>query len=1695
MKRIVCNRWVRVWTGLCGIIGCGVLLAAALSQEEVVPEVTFDTERYAEVLAGYEQNEVVSIKELVAEYEIDQLILPIAPPAADYMVHVGRERTRLFTPTNFPTAFVEGLIPVLRSAAGRDYVAYPVTIKECPIYRDRIVYAGEEVADKRIIARIPAPNAYDPYWLLNSGFGGLDAYTSDEQADWLKAIFDPGRIVGHWDLVTGSATPVLAAAAATVVVSEEQDGIAMMSWGGGSVTNIQFVELTRSGTNGAKRVVVAYPDDFTNRISLVTCSNLLVQNWSMLMTTNPPASTNAFSYIDSAAADDDTRFYRGYNADAESDGDGVTDVQEVVDGSDPDDPDDPPNVLGHVSYVTAHGSGGQTGLIQVAAVTASNLWTSDHTDTLSEPGGYHVIQVADGTYWLKAYRDSDGNQTPGAYEAWGLYSNGAVAVTGQVSGIDIVMTDPDTDGDGLGDWWEVDYFQNLFGSGGNDPDIDKLMNLYEYYAGTDPTKGFEDDDDDGISNDWEVWFSLNKDDPADACEDPDRDGFTNLEEFLNNGGNFGTDPHDKFSHPTGAVYVDDVNGSDSTGDGSYTNAYQTISKGLAEVADGGHVAIFPGLYTGTLNRDLVIYDDIVMVGLDGSSNTIIDCEGSARAFWISSANTTNAVLRGLTIQNGDSGSQDGGAIWSTGPTLLLDSCVFLYNRTSSSYADGGAIASSGPLRIRNCIFSNNAAAYHAGAVCSTGSRLSISDSRFISNTCEVDGGAVYGTISQDATDPVIERCIFMGNSTASSGGALFFATGNHVATIRNSLFADNNAFAGGGISIGSSSAGLVVESCTISDNEATYFMGGMAFPSGVEVRNCIVWGNQPEAFGPWPVTSGIEYCCVEDWSYGGSGNITNNPLFADEEYRIDYRSPCWNAGTNQSWMADSTALFGQTRLLNSTVDMGAHELNLYMASVDNPGATTPYCTWLTAAATIQDAIEAAEGPEAIVLVTNGVYDTGSTTVDGGVPCRVALTKPIQVVSVNGSAETVIAGVGPRGASAIRCAYVSSNACLTGFTLANGHTYTSGDILDTDGGGAWCETGGQIEDCLIVDCEAWSGGGVSGGTITGCTVSNNMATYGGGIFGGMVRNCTVVDNIANQGGGLSECLTETSLITGNLAFFGGGTVDLAGGSIARNRSCLIVSNKAVNGAGSYFGIVENCTIVANTGLLESSQGVGTYNSTVRNSIVYTNSPDNWYQGSFEYSCTTPLATGDGNISEHPEFVNELSGNYRLNTNSPCVDRGEDTPLIPASEQDLDGNSRLQGYRLDMGAYESSHTNQPSPVRPDVGTNRLEISDDGYTHTGVNNRHTEGGYTNSAGQVPMAVALGFSVNYFDDTYTNVFVNNNGNLTFGTQLSTFTPEFLDKGKAVLAPFWADVDTRHIPVVVDGPVLYGMDMTYGYASFGATWTNAGYFSTHGDKTNEFQIVIVDRSEIGHGDFDVEYNYRQIDWETGDASGGTGGLGGNSARVGFGNKDGFGFELPGSGIPGSLISGGENDLEIGHLNSSIPGRYVFHFRGGWPFDILYEASMTNNPSWSYTGAWAYGTPAGQSGDPSSGYQETGGVVGYNLAGAYANNLAPTATTLESVDCSTASESLFLSYRRWLTVQTNDLATIEVRSDNGEWVEVWGSQSNIYTDTTWKHCMIDISEAAAGSSDVDIRWVMGPTDGQDVAGGWNLDEVRVLHIW
>ena len=199
--------------------------------------------------------------------------------------------------------------------------------------------------------------------------------------------------------------------------------------------------------------------------------------------------------------------------------------------------------------------------------------------------------------------------------------------------------------------------------------------------------------------------------------------------------------------------------------------------------------------------------------------------------------------------------------------------------------------------------------------------------------------------------------------------------------------------------------------------------------------------------------------------------------------------------------------------------------------------------------------------------------------------------------------------------------------------------------------------------------------------------------------------------------------------------------------------------------------------------------------------------------------------------------------------------------------------------------------------------------------------------STGLVALNIDGAGGINLFGITATQLYVNNNGNVTFTAPLSTFTPSaFSTFGSPIIAPFFADVDTRGGASAL---MTYGNATYNGRAAFVVDWLGVGYYNSQSDKLNTFQLILTDRTDTGAGNFDIEYNYDQILWETGSASGGSNGFGGTSVAVGYTNGSTTSFQLPGSLVNGALINGGANALISHSLNSDVLGRYDFQVRNG----------------------------------------------------------------------------------------------------------------------------------------------------------------------
>jgi len=366
--------------------------------------------------------------------------------------------------------------------------------------------------------------------------------------------------------------------------------------------------------------------------------------------------------------------------------------------------------------------------------------------------------------------------------------------------------------------------------------------------------------------------------------------------------------------------------------------------------------------------------------------------------------------------------------------------------------------------------------------------------------------------------------------------------------------------------------------------------------------------------------------------------------------------------------------------------------------------TPPYTNWATAATIIGQAVSAAAAGDEI-LVTNGTYGP------------ILVNKPLTVQSVNGPNVTVINGGRSR-----TCVSFINNAVMvgfTGFTLTNGWA-SSGPA--PYGGGVYCESPASavLSNCVLTGNFASEyGGGAYGGTLNNCTLTGNTAGslfsegYGGGAYESTLNNCTLTGNSANYEGGGADyyCKLYNCTLTGNTADYFGGGADY----YCTLYNCTLTGNSAgyEGGGAYYYCTLNNCTLSGNSGdgadvctlnnsVVFGNTGDGALGGTLNNCTVTGNSAwgangaflhncivyfngTNYEDCTLNYCCTTPLpGSGIGNITNAPLFVDYAGGNLRLQSDSPCINSGNNAYVVGTT--DLDGNPRIVGGTVDIGAYE-------------------------------------------------------------------------------------------------------------------------------------------------------------------------------------------------------------------------------------------------------------------------------------------------------------------------------------------------------------------------------------------------------------------------
>ncbi|MEY2427418.1 MAG: hypothetical protein QOJ40_303 [Verrucomicrobiota bacterium] len=758
----------------------------------------------------------------------------------------------------------------------------------------------------------------------------------------------------------------------------------------------------------------------------------------------------------------------------------------------------------------------------------------------------------------------------------------------------------------------------------------------------------------------------------------------------------------------GIYYVVQSNPASAAPYDSWSTAATNIQDAVDAAIIGGTVLVSNGVYNAggrviyNLLTNRVAINKIVTVrSVNGPAATfIVGYQDPATTFETNSVRcvylTNGAALSGFTLTNGstllincecyDNGVYRGGGVWCESVAATVSNCVITGCRASD--LGGGVVGGT----FNNCLIAGN----HAD--------LPISG---------------YGGGAEEAT---LNGCELVGNSSFNLGGAGIYCTFNNCSIHENST---------GGSGGGACSSTL--NNCTVVGNSTPYQGGGVGFCT---VNNCIIYHNSCDT-GPNYFACSLNNCCTTPLPDSGVGNFTTEPQLASASH-TSAGSPCRGAGsvayTNgldidaQAWLtppsvgcdefyaatatgslllsiaADHTNVaagfavrltgsiegictasrweFGDGNILSNrpyashawaaagdypvvlraynadfpgglTATQMVHVADgIYYVVHSNTGSAAPYDSWSIAATNIQDAVDAAI-IGGTVLVSNGVYNAGGRAVGNLVTNRVVINNFLSVRSVNGPAATII-----DGSFAMRCVYVTNGTALVGFTVTNG-------IADY-GGGMICDGSGAV--------------------ISNCVIIGNFGSEAGGVYGeGRLFNCTLATNYSAYAGGAANCTLVNCRIIGNSSdpfFEGAGGV---GGCVLNN--CLVAGNTSGRfGGGAANSTLNNCTIVGN---YASQSGGGAVNCALNNCILYYNTAladglPNYFDCGLDHCCTEPLPGGPVNITNAPLFVDQAGGDFRLQSSSPCINAGYN-PSAPAGP-DLDGNPRIRGGTVDIGAYE-------------------------------------------------------------------------------------------------------------------------------------------------------------------------------------------------------------------------------------------------------------------------------------------------------------------------------------------------------------------------------------------------------------------------
>ena len=551
-----------------------------------------------------------------------------------------------------------------------------------------------------------------------------------------------------------------------------------------------------------------------------------------------------------------------------------------------------------------------------------------------------------------------------------------------------------------------------------------------------------------------------------------------------------------------------------------------------------------------------------------------------------------------------------------------------------------------------------------------------------------------------ANSLTVRGLTFLRNCGSSGNAGLRIGAGaNCVILVDGCRFIAPNGSSGMGLEI-ASGLNATVANCTAIGSKAGG--GGIGLYIGVtatvQLLNCLVATNSntppgwyDSAYGGGVYCSGTATVTVSGNTFtgnsakcGGAGNNYGGGVYCSGTATVTSNTFTGNSGSGGNAHSSGGGLYcgGSATIAGNTFTGNSASGNNF-----NYGGGA-YCSG-TATVTSNtfsgNSVSGATGNDG-----GGVHCSGTATVTGNT---------FASNSVTGGDDTYGGGVYLGGSGTITGNTFTANSVnsfyfgsryvggggvyLGGSGTVGGNTFAGNSVNGRNrgyGGGAYCSgTTLTVTNNTFTgnDCRANDGGGIwcSGTTVTlaGNTLKQNTAAqHGGGLFaaGSTVRllNNLFVKNSQSGSGyvGGGALLSATALdminntFTDNTAAGIGGGVYIGVGGVSE---ILHVYNNIIwgNTSGSGGGDVH----LAGTGS--------------RKEFVNNNAS--------ELTGVWDLFTG--NLDLAPAFADPVNDDYHLTAASPCVNAGTNgAPELPAT--DLDGDPRIAGGTVDMGAYEFSNT---------------------------------------------------------------------------------------------------------------------------------------------------------------------------------------------------------------------------------------------------------------------------------------------------------------------------------------------------------------------------------------------------------------------